>query len=209
MRRISQMTALAAAAVLLSGCSMASLWPFGSKSDTEETVVSGVEPATTATNAAPVYEVQVPASGIAGDAQHVGDGSAAASTPQPYAPVNATAHPVDAAQPVVTTQPLPGQVQPMNVTPTPVAATAEVALLPGRFYVRAGAFAQAANADRAEAALRGAGLPVHRHIITGRKGTLTGLRIGPYSTPQQAREAQRTVRGLPLKLDTNIFQHRP
>lgn len=201
MRRISQMTALAAAAVLLSGCSMASLWPFGSKSDTEETVVSGVEPAATATNAAPVYEVQVPASGIAGDAQHVGDGSAAASTPQPYAPVNATAHPV------VTTQPLPGQVQPMNAAPT--APSAEVALLPGRFYVRAGAFAQAANADRAEAALRGAGLPVHRHIITGRKGTLTGLRIGPYSTPQQAREAQRTVRGLPLKLDTNIFQHRP
>lgn len=227
-RFTSRLVALAAT-TLLGGCSISSLIPFwGDDKDAPVTATSGADASATQANDAPVYEVQVPAGGVAAQAQHVPEGAAAqpqhidpqaaAVQPsvQPYAPVAVQPQVQPHVQPHVQQQIQPALPADHQVAATgqtaampAAAATPSAALLPGRFYVRAGAFAQASNADRAEAAMRDAGLPVHRHIVTGKRGTLTALRLGPFNSPDQARQAQARVRALPLKIDTNIFQHRP
>lgn len=210
--------AAVAAAALLGGCSLSSYIPFfGDDEEAPVTATSGTPEA--ATNNAPVYEVNVPADGVAAQSHHVMEGGATqpqalepATAAQPYAPINTHAQPQVQPQP---TLPADHQVAATGVHTAPAATPAAAApqggatLLPGRFYVRAGAFAQTGNADRAEAAMRNAGLPVYRYTIQGRAGTLNALRLGPYNSPDQARAAQAKVRALPLKIDTNIFQHRP
>lgn len=186
MRPISLLTS-AAAALLLSGCSLGSLALFGGGqgSEAEPPVVTQGE---AAPSAAPDGPSAQPAPVVADSMQ---------MAPVPVMPTAPVAAPeAEAEAPTAST-----------VAPQDTPRTAD-SLLPGRFYVNTGAYAKPANARRAERLLREAGLPVNTRTITTRRGArLTGVRVGPFSTPEQAQAAAATARS--LKLETHIFQHRP
>lgn len=65
--------------------------------------------------------------------------------------------------------------------------------------VNVGMFADAANAERAAARLRQAGLPVRTDPVDSARGLLTRVRVGPFDTREQAVAAADTVRNLGLE----------
>lgn len=65
--------------------------------------------------------------------------------------------------------------------------------------VAVGMFADPANAERAARRLRDAGLPVVSDPVESARGTLTRVRVGPFSTREQAQAAAETVRQLGLE----------
>lgn len=65
--------------------------------------------------------------------------------------------------------------------------------------VNVGIFADPANAERAAARLRQAGLPVRSDPVESARGPLTRVRVGPFDTHEQAMAAAETVRNLGLE----------
>lgn len=80
------------------------------------------------------------------------------------------------------------------------------ALISGKFYLSVGVYAEAANARRNERTLRGAGLPVISQNVSGQRGAMTRIRLGPFDTRAQAEQAQRTAAR--HGFETSVFQHR-
>lgn len=188
MRPIPLLTS-AAAALLLSGCSLGSLALFGGgKGSTPEQPPVVTQGETVQSVVPDAHPVQQPAPVVADSLR---------LTPVPVIPTAPAAVPeTEVEAPTAST-----------VAPQETPRTAD-SLLPGRFYVNTGAYAKPVNAQRAERLLREAGLSVSTRIITTRRGVkLTGVRVGPFSTPEQAQAAAATARS--LKLETSIFQHRP
>ncbi|QTX19766.1 SPOR domain-containing protein [Comamonas aquatica] len=89
--------------------------------------------------------------------------------------------------------------------PKPAPATTNGRLVPGKFYLNAGVYAQAANVDKAVQQLQGAKLNALRQTVSSSKGDLTRLRIGPFDTRQQAEQA--AVKAKQLRIDASVFQH--
>lgn len=67
------------------------------------------------------------------------------------------------------------------------------------FGVNVGMFAVEANAERAQAQLAEAGLPVLADPIESARGPLTRVRVGPFERREQAEAAATTVRALGLE----------
>ncbi len=65
--------------------------------------------------------------------------------------------------------------------------------------VNVGIFADPANAERAAARLRQAGLPVRTDPVESARGPLTRVRVGPFDTHDQAEAAAETVRNVGLE----------
>lgn len=80
-------------------------------------------------------------------------------------------------------------------------------MVPGRYYLHAGVYADVRNVERNARALRQAGLPVVTQRVSGAKGELTRLRVGPFDTRAQAQQAQQTTNR--LRLETSVMQYRP
>lgn len=136
----------------------------------------------------------------------------------PAAPPGAVpvAAPVPAPAPAITQ---PAQVQPAQVQPEPdleplierPAARPAAAPVPSileapairprvrGFGVNVGMFALEANAERAQAQLVEAGLPVLADPIESARGPLTRVRVGPFERREQAEAAAATVRSLGLE----------
>ena len=89
--------------------------------------------------------------------------------------------------------------------PKPAPAAANGRLVPGKFYLNAGVYAQAANVDKAVQQLQGAKLNALRQTVSSSKGDLTRLRIGPFDTRQQAEQA--AAKAKQLRIDASVFQH--
>lgn len=89
--------------------------------------------------------------------------------------------------------------------PKPAPATTNGRLVPGKFYLNAGVYAQAANVDKAVQQLQGAKLNALRQTVSSSKGDLTRLRIGPFDTRQQAEQA--AAKAKQLRIDASVFQH--
>lgn len=85
------------------------------------------------------------------------------------------------------------------------APRAPAGLVPGKFYLNAGVYAQTANADRAVKTLQAAKLPVLRQTLHSNKGEMTRLRIGPFDTRAQANKAVAQARQ--FKVEASVFQH--
>lgn len=69
----------------------------------------------------------------------------------------------------------------------------------GRYLVNIGLFAVDANARKAEATLRGAGVRLLVQELQTRNGKRTRVRAGPYQTLSEAEAAATTVRALGLE----------
>ncbi|MEZ2739656.1 SPOR domain-containing protein [Comamonas jiangduensis] len=77
-------------------------------------------------------------------------------------------------------------------------------LIPGKYYLNAGVYAQSANVDRAAKQLQALKLNPVRQTISSSKGDLTRLRIGPFDTHKQAEQA--AAKAKKLRMDTTVFQ---
>ncbi len=77
-------------------------------------------------------------------------------------------------------------------------------LIPGKYYLNAGVYAQRANVDRAAKQLQALKLNPLRQTISSSKGDLTRLRIGPFDTRKQAEQA--AAKAKKLRMDTTVFQ---
>jgi cell division protein FtsN len=150
--------------------------------------------------------------------------SAAASAPLIPATVPAPSSAASAAPPPAATrktapkQPAPPAAPPSAQKPTTKAAAssktkaaaAEPApappgrLIPGKYYLNAGVYAQSANVDRAAKQLQALKLNPLRQTISSSKGDLTRLRIGPFDTRKQAEQA--AAKAKKLRMDTTVFQ---
>ncbi len=89
--------------------------------------------------------------------------------------------------------------------PKPAPAATNGRLVPGKFYLNAGVYAQAANVDKAVQQLQGAKLNALRQTVSSSKGDLTRLRIGPFDTRQQAEQA--AAKAKQLRINATVFQH--
>ena len=61
-----------------------------------------------------------------------------------------------------------------------------------------GQFAQEQNASRVYDKLAAAGLPVHRHTVQKKTGTLQAIQVGPFDSPEDARQSAQQVEALGL-----------
>jgi len=77
-------------------------------------------------------------------------------------------------------------------------------LIPGKYYLNAGVYAQASNVDRSVKQLQAAKLNTLRQTVNSSKGELTRLRIGPFDTRKQAEQAAVTAKR--LRINTTVFQ---
>lgn len=114
----------------------------------------------------------------------------AAPTPvsEPSAPVTATATAAAAA--------VPARAEPPARKPSGASPPAPSGH--GSFVVAVGVFAQEPNADRAYNKLAAAGLPVHANAVQTPEGQRLMIRVGPYDTRDQARQAAQKVQALEL-----------
>ena len=71
------------------------------------------------------------------------------------------------------------------------------------FGVSVGLFAVRANAERVQAKLRAAGLPVLSDPIESARGPMTRVRVGPFDSREQAQAAAKRVRA--LGLDARVY----
>lgn len=176
-------------ATLLSGCS---LWP---KAWTSQPTPVAV-PAEPAKAAAPA-EVEKPAAVAI-------PSSAAVPQALPTQPETATTAP---AEPAKTEAPPAGTpsvkaASPKNTAPRHTLAAADLAQ---GYYINVGLFAVPDNGTNAHQKLEGAGLPVFSDRLMSKKGPLTRVRVGPFSTRGQADAAAKKIQT--LKLDAIVFRH--
>lgn len=132
---------------------------------------------------------------------------APSSAPPPPAATSKTAP----KQPAPPAAPLPAQKTTTKVAASSkTKAAAEPApappgrLIPGKYYLNAGVYAQSANVDRAAKQLQALKLNPLRQTISSSKGDLTRLRIGPFDTRKQAEQA--AAKAKKLRMDTTVFQ---
>lgn len=132
---------------------------------------------------------------------------APSSAPPPPAATSKTAP----KQPAPPTAPLPAQKPTTKAAASSkTKAAAEPApappgrLIPGKYYLNAGVYAQSANVDRAAKQLQALKLNPLRQTISSSKGDLTRLRIGPFDTRKQAEQA--AAKAKKLRMDTTVFQ---
>lgn len=170
------------------------------------------------TPAASAPAVAAPPSTAATTVAHQGtvnNAPIAAPAPVASAPVaNNAPSPVPAQAPA---QARPPQQQRSTAPPPPraqagTAASAATpssnagALIAGKYYLSVGVYAEATNARRNERNLRAAGLPVISQTVSGQRGPMTRIRLGPFDSRAQAEQAQRTAAR--QGLETSVFQHR-
>ena len=77
-------------------------------------------------------------------------------------------------------------------------------LIPGKYYLNAGVYAQAGNVDRAVKQLQAAKLNALRQTVNSNKGEMTRLRIGPFDTRQQAEQA--AAKAQTLRIQATVSQ---
>lgn len=66
-------------------------------------------------------------------------------------------------------------------------------------YFNVGVFADVGNARRAQAKLLNAGLPAFRQTVSGTKGEMIRVRVGPYNSAAEAQKARQQIRRLGLE----------
>ncbi len=71
--------------------------------------------------------------------------------------------------------------------------------------MNAGVYAQASNVNNNVRRLQAANLNTVRQTVTGNRGELTRLRVGPFDTRKQAEQAAQRVKR--LNIETSIYQH--
>ena len=74
----------------------------------------------------------------------------------------------------------------------------------GSFGINVGVFADANNARNAFVKLADMGLPAYTQELNGKKGKLTRVRVGPYSSAAEAERSAEKIRS--LGLDALVFQ---
>lgn len=82
--------------------------------------------------------------------------------------------------------------------------SSSVTLVSG-YYINVGLFAVQSNANNVYKALEKAGLPVFSDGIKSKKGALTRVRVGPYTTEEKAAEAAQKI--MSLKFDAVVFKN--
>lgn len=175
-------------ATLLTGCS---LWP---KAGTSQPTPVAV-PAEPAQAAAPT----------AAD----GEKPATAAIPQTAAaPQPLPAKPE--ATSIALAEPAKAETPPASATQAPVKAAAPLPTLAAAdlahgYYINVGLFAVPGNGTNAHQKLEGVGLPVFSDRLMSKKGPLTRVRVGPFSTRAQADSAAKKIQT--LKLDAIVFRH--
>ncbi len=75
----------------------------------------------------------------------------------------------------------------------------------GSFGINVGVFADENNARNAFVKLADVGLPAYTQELKGKKGTLTRVRVGPYTSVAEAERSAEKIRS--LGLDALVFQH--
>lgn len=195
----SSLFALTAAAgvTLLGGCSIwpkALTWESTPLPAQEQAVpAAAVPPSTTV---APVVATATPV-----------------STPAPVEPKPEVTSPVVAAPAQVETPP-PARVQPRVLPPLPLSQpvvaphppkTVPASGLVHGYYINVGLFAVPGNGRNAYQKLDAAGLPVFLDGIQSKKGPLTRVRVGPFTTRAQADAAAKKIQA--LQLAAIVFRH--
>ena len=94
--------------------------------------------------------------------------------------------PVPAPKPAPATDPL--QILEGREQPRPPAS--------GKYFLQAGAYADAGKAAQVVARLKAAGMPAYAERITTSKGELTRIRIGPTTSEAGAQEWRKKSEGL-------------
>lgn len=184
-----------AGVTLLGGCSIwpkALTWGSDPLPAQEQAVPAAVVPPST--TVAPVVATATPVS------------APAAVEPKPE-----VTSPVVAAPAQVETPP-PARVQPQVLPPLPQPAvappppkTVPASGLVHGFYINVGLFAVPGNGRNAYQKLDAAGLPVFLDGIQSKKGPLTRVRVGPFTTRAQADAAAKKIRA--LQLAAIVFRH--
>lgn len=185
----------AAGVTLLGGCSIwpkALTWESSPLPAQEQTAPAAVVPPSS--TVAPVVATVTPVS------------APAAVEPKPE-----VSSPVVAAPAQVET-PAPARVQPQALPPLPPPVVAPPApktmpasgLVHG-YYINVGLFAVPGNGRNAYQKLDAAGLPVFLDGIQSKKGPLTRVRVGPFTTRAQADAAAKKI--LSLQLAAIVFRH--
>lgn len=137
---------------------------------------------------------------------------APAVAPKPAAQAPATAAPAATNQlPPATANKLKQPSTPTPAPAKPVAPSAPAsaplpanAMVPGKYYLNAGVYAQEANVQRATQSLTRAKLPVLAQPVTGTQGKMTRLRIGPFDSREQALQGAASAKR--LGIETSVFQ---
>lgn len=88
----------------------------------------------------------------------------------------------------------------------PAAPGTSSKLIPGKYYLNAGVYAQASNVDAAVQQLNRMKLGAVRQTIKGKNGTLTRLYIGPFEQRKQAEQA--AAQAQKLRMQTQVLKAR-
>lgn len=179
------------AATFLAGCS---LWPKSRASEpTPVAVPAEPAPATAPAEGEKPATAAIPLSAAAPQSLPT----------QPEAATTAPAAPVKAETPPASLPQAPAKAStPKAAAPLPTLTAADLA---HGYYINVGLFAVPANGTNAHQKLEGAGLPVFSDRLTNKKGQLTRVRVGPFSTRAQADAAAKTIQT--LKLEAIVFRH--
>lgn len=129
--------------------------------------------------------------------------SAAALVAAPASSAAATSSAAAATSAPVPAQAMAAAVSAPQAAPAPPLAPASAPSAKGsnkqgKFIVAVGRFAQEQNANRAYDKLQAAGLPVHSNTALTQTGTLLLIRVGPYRTLMEARQAAQQIKKLDL-----------
>jgi cell division septation protein DedD/ribosomal protein S27E len=171
------------------------------------TAASAALPAPTASApvAAPSASAPTPSASVATAATPAPPASAPTAA-APARTASAPQAPASAASPasVVATPATPPAAAIKKQHPTakakakPASSAAKSGQERGKFMVAVGQFAREDNAARAYDKLESAGLPVHSNTQQTTDGTLQLIRVGPYRTLTQARQAAQEIKQLGL-----------
>lgn len=141
------------------------------------------------------------------------------SPPAPVPVVAAAPSPVEPKPEVTTTavtapvtvEPLPpAKLQPQAPAPQIVMAPSHPKTVPATglvhgFYINVGLFAVPGNGRNAYQKLDAAGLPVFSDGVKSKKGPLTRVRVGPFTTRAKADAAAKKIQS--LQLAAIVFRH--
>jgi len=141
---------------------------------------------------------QAPAPEPASSAMAAASAAVPAAAPVASAPVLAAPElPAPAADPVPV-QEKRVEKAPATAKPTPVAPAARPVPSTQKFFANAGLFANESNAKNVHGKLVEAGMAAFTQEITGPRGTFTRVRVGPFTTREEAVAAVLKIRSLGL-----------
>ena len=109
-----------------------------------------------------------------------------------------------AAAPTLDTAPAPAPAPPASAPAASDSASDSTSPLPlvgsaAGHYLNVGVFAEVGNARRAQAKLLNAGLPAFRQTVSGAKGEMIRVRVGPYNSAAEAQKARQQIRRMGLE----------